>query len=404
MLYSSEEASETAACTMLNDTAMAYADLPNAKVQVSVVSPEADENFRAPQAGIVDLITVTGGWDDTGRVTGTLELVVDGMFDENDGPSRSEATFRIAQWKATAPMPGSIWGFPDPNYTFYTYDIASVTFEDQNDDEISSTNFTRGTGISDTQSTTASRLHASLSIPWIVRRAQPSFYIMVTASAGQYSKGKVDFKSAKASLNGPEGFQYVSTNGFGVPPTDGPVDLVGSVQTADGTDICALVLANGQYMFTCDPQGSYVLTDLPRDGDGKVTRQVYADGFFPRSDVLPGSVTENVVLEPANNCPNYNQPTEPVIDPDSAGKQISITGRVLQQNSQIPVCALVLANGAHAFSCDGSGGYALDFPLDDQGQYTLQVYAEGFAPNSQILDEFSSYKEVRMANYLQCQK
>jgi len=61
------------------------------------------------------------------------------------------------------------------------------------------------------------------------------------------------------------------------------VDLSGTVKTTAGQDICAMVLASGQYMFSCDPGGEFSLTDLPRKSDGTVKRQIYADGFFPGS-------------------------------------------------------------------------------------------------------------------------
>ena len=34
-----------------------------------------------------------------------------------------------------------------------------------------------------------------------------------------------------------------------------PVDLSGTIKTGDDTDICAMVLASGQFMFSCNPRG-----------------------------------------------------------------------------------------------------------------------------------------------------
>ena len=64
---------------------------------------------------------------------------------------------------------------------------------------------------------------------------------------------------------------------------------------------------------------------------------------------------------------------------------------------------MVLANGAHMFSCDGSGSYSLEFPLDNNGQFKLQVYADGFAPSVQSFDELSLGGDVRMARSAECQ-
>ena len=65
--------------------------------------------------------------------------------------------------------------------------------------------------------------------------------------------------------------------------------------------------------------------------------------------------------------------------------------------------AMVLANGQHMFSCDGTGSYALNIPLDTNGQFKLQVYADGFAPTIQAFDEFKAMNDVRMARATECQ-
>ena len=186
-------------------------------------------------------------------------------------------------------------------------------------------------------------------------------------------------------------------------PVDGTVDLSGTIKTPDGTDICAMVLASGQFMFSCNPSGVFSLTNLPRENDSTVKRQIYADGFFPKIDILTGSSDDAVVMTRSGACPNYNAPYTPAFVPGSAGKRINIAGKVLTQNSQTPICAMVLANGKHMFSCDGTGSYALNIPLDTNGQFKLQVYADGFAPTIQTFDEFSSINDVRMARATECQ-
>jgi len=105
----------------------------------------------------------------------------------------------------------------------------------------------------------------------------------------------------------------------------------------------------------------------------------------------------------SGTCPSYNTPYVPGVFPASAGKRIDISGSILLQNSQTPICAMVLANGQFMFSCDGSGSYALNIPLDSNGQFKLQVYADGFAPNIQRFDEFSAINVVRMARAVECQ-
>ena len=55
------------------------------------------------------------------------------------------------------------------------------------------------------------------------------------------------------------------------------------------------------------------------------------------------------------------------------------------------------------FSCEGSGSYALNIPLDNDGQFKLQVYADGFAPSIRTFDEFKTTNIVRMARAIECQ-
>jgi len=181
------------------------------------------------------------------------------------------------------------------------------------------------------------------------------------------------------------------------------LDLSGTIKTLDGADICAMVLASAQYTFSCNPPGVFSLTDVPLEDDDTVKRQIYADGFFPKIDTLPESTNEDVVMTRSGVCPNYNLPYEPAFVPGSAGKEIYIAGEVLLQNSQTPICAMVLANGQYMFSCDGTGSYFLKIPLDNNGQFKLQVYADGFAPSIRTFDEFKTTNIVRMARAVECQ-
>lgn len=51
--------------------------------------------------------------------------------------------------------------------------------------------------------------------------------------------------------------------------------------TLDGTPLCTMILANGQYMFTCgDNNGKYTL-EIPLDSNGQVTLFGFCDGLKP---------------------------------------------------------------------------------------------------------------------------
>ncbi len=62
---------------------------------------------------------------------------------------------------------------------------------------------------------------------------------------------------------------------------------------------------------------------------------------------------------------------------------VDVSGNV--HFGEIPVCALVLINGVTQFSCDGTGGYDMEVPIDDNGMITVMVFADGFAPFNQIV-------------------
>ena len=51
-----------------------------------------------------------------------------------------------------------------------------------------------------------------------------------------------------------------------------------------------------------------------------------------------------------------------------------------------PVCAMVLANGQHVFSCSGDGSFNMDVPLDPvTGRITLFVFCSGLSPFNRII-------------------
>jgi hypothetical protein len=210
---------------------------------------------------------------------------------------------------------------------------------------------------------------------------------------------------ANEDLDG-DGLTNVEEFMAGTDPSDRediPTYLKGTIRTAADEDICALVLASGRYMFSCNPNGIFSLVALPREQNGTFKRQIYADGFFPKVDVLQDSIDDDLVMTRSSTCPKYNAAVEPGFFPGSAGDRLHITGKVLLQNSQTPICAMVLANGQFMFTCDGTGSYDLNIPLDRNGQFKLQVYADGFAPTIQVFDEFSPVNIVRMARAAECQ-
>lgn len=80
-------------------------------------------------------------------------------------------------------------------------------------------------------------------------------------------------------------------------------DISGQVTTADGVPICALVLASGKSMFSCNPIGQFSLEGLALEADGSINLQVYADGFMPFYRSLTQFGDQSVVMTYAGSCP-----------------------------------------------------------------------------------------------------
>jgi hypothetical protein len=182
------------------------------------------------------------------------------------------------------------------------------------------------------------------------------------------------------------------------------INIDGTVKDGNGVDVCAMVLASGKYKFSCNPVGIYSLSSLPRRTDGTVKLQAYADGFLPYTDTVIASGTKPITLTPAGTCPNYNPPGNPGVYPGSAGKKIDISGSVFTGADQTPVCAMVLASGKYMFSCGANLGiYNLRIPLNSNGQFKLQIYADGYAPYTVFLDEFQNINNIQLTPASECQ-
>jgi hypothetical protein len=163
---------------------------------------------------------------------------------------------------------------------------------------------------------------------------------------------------------------------------DGWVTIQGTV-THNGNPLCAMVLANGQYMFSCDPDGEYQLT-VPLDPNGEITLFAFVDGLAPfKVTSEPSSLPSNIEMQLAS--PDSKTPT--VIytaagNIDNPG-WVDITGFVSLEGT--PLCAMVLANGQYMFSCDPDGEYQLSVPLDPSGEVTLFTFVDGLQPYKEII-------------------
>jgi hypothetical protein len=169
------------------------------------------------------------------------------------------------------------------------------------------------------------------------------------------------------------------------PDKDGWVVVNGTV-TFKGSPVCAMVLINGQYMFSCSGDGSFELK-VPLDESGQITVQAFCDGLSPfRQTIEPSQgfgLQIDMDLADAIKDLEINYTTELV-----KSGWVKIKGTVTYNGS--PVCAMVLANGQYMFTCTGDGSFELTSPLDGDGQITLFGFCSGFSPFKAIFDSSGS--------------
>ncbi|MDG4597655.1 MAG: hypothetical protein P9F75_18545 [Candidatus Contendobacter sp.] len=156
--------------------------------------------------------------------------------------------------------------------------------------------------------------------------------------------------------------------------------ITGSV-TQDGAPLCALVLANGQFLFTCGdplPKGQFDLT-VPVDDQGQITLFGFSSGLAPFQQTLgPGALPASVN---ATRCATPKVTYTTTAAPEG---RFRLTGSITLGGN--PLCALVLANGQFMFTCGDplpKGDFDLTVPPDDQGKITLFGFAAGLAPFQQ---------------------
>ncbi len=167
---------------------------------------------------------------------------------------------------------------------------------------------------------------------------------------------------------------------------EGWVNVNGTV-SYKGAPVCAMVLINGQYTFTCqtgDAFGNYELT-VPRDSNGEVTIQAFVSGKAPyRLTMEPSDQDMDIAMQAARpDSQSVTVTTMVATDASTPANRTRITGTV--DHDVTPLCAMVLANGQYMFSCGANAGiYDLAVPLDSNGQVTLYVFVSGFQPYKRV--------------------
>ncbi len=161
----------------------------------------------------------------------------------------------------------------------------------------------------------------------------------------------------------------------------------GNVTAENGTPLCAMVIANGQNMFSCDPAGEYEL-NVPLNNYGEIVLYSFVDGCKPFKMTLAptGAVSFDITMTASDG-------TEPIINlttefgvAEINPAWIKISGYVMADEDGTPLCAMLLANGQHMFTCNSVGEYELEVPINGSGQLTIFAFVEGFRPFRQTLD------------------
>ncbi|MCP4352974.1 MAG: hypothetical protein GY795_46580 [Desulfobacterales bacterium] len=175
--------------------------------------------------------------------------------------------------------------------------------------------------------------------------------------------------------------------------SEGPewVEISGTVRNDEGVSLCTMVLANGQYTFSDSTTGEYDLR-VPPDDNGEISILSFADGFAPYNYIMTPSEmpSESVIsfditmLTPGDDEPEVTVTNE-ISTAETNPGWAKITGQISLEN-EIPLCAMVLANGQHMFTCDPVGEYSLEVPADDNGQITIFGFADGFKPFKQTVE------------------
>lgn len=162
-------------------------------------------------------------------------------------------------------------------------------------------------------------------------------------------------------------------------------ESISGLVTYEDVPVCAMVLANGQHMFTCDENlGRYQL-DVPLDQNGEITLYAFVSGQAPFKETLDiSSLDTDIAVQSAGSDSKVPTVNTSIDTQSTDTGWARISGTISQED--IPLCAMALANGQHMFTCGESEGlFDLTVPLDGNGQITFFVFVEGLQSYQQTL-------------------
>ncbi len=171
------------------------------------------------------------------------------------------------------------------------------------------------------------------------------------------------------------------TKGTGDPKPGEWVNISGRI-LSENTPLCAMILANGQSIYSCAGNGEYEL-EVPLDRNGEITLFAFCDGFAAFNETLNPYQADGfeVHMVPESADSPKMTLTKTVIYLNEG--LVKITGKVLYNDT--PICAIVIANGRYMFACAGDGEYELYVPPDENREITLSAFSDGFQSYKKIL-------------------
>jgi len=165
------------------------------------------------------------------------------------------------------------------------------------------------------------------------------------------------------------------------------IKISGSVYDEKKNPLCAMILANGQYIFSCGEKsiGKYELK-VPPDKNNEITLFGFCDGLAPFKQIL--KVSGEDIKADIKMSPALPDSKKMILTPE-LGKGVKnpewtkISGTALYEGK--PLSIMVLANGQYIFTDIKDGKYQFEAPLDKEKQITFFGFCDGFLPFKQVL-------------------
>lgn len=203
------------------------------------------------------------------------------------------------------------------------------------------------------------------------------FSYTVTSEGYKTYKGKIDLE---------ETVQSSYTEEITLTPLSSSswITISGRVLFND-ISLCAMVLANGEMMFTCEENlGNYEMM-VPLNSNGQITLYSFCEGLAPFKKILtPEEAADyDIKMSKDDGSPEMDLSVQTSLKTDSSGR-VEIRGKAAFDGN--PLNMMVLANGQYMFTLPENGEIEIkDVPVDQDGEITFYGFCEGFKPYKKVI-------------------